>query len=467
RARSPAATEDRAQRVVPAPDPPGRPNLIVVMTDDQDIASMRVMKQTRRLLGERGVSFSNFYSSFPQCSPSRATLLSGQYAHTHGVIGNHQPSGGLTEFEPLEAQALPVALQASGYETALIGKYFNGYNGYGQNHPAKMPPGWDHWFAAVEERMFNWQANANGEIRSYPNRESDYQTDVYARQARGFIRRSSKRSRPFFLSVFPRAPHVERGIEPRDDPRPAPRHAGSEPPARLFADPAFNESNVSDKPSFVPRVKLTESEIARQRSRERDRLNSLRAVDDLVAGLVEELRLRGELANTYIAFTSDNGYMLGAHRLRKKNSLYEQGSRVPMLLRGPGLRPGTVAQQVSANVDIAPTLLAAAGADPLLEADGIDLRRLARNPEVERGRAILLETAASRAVRTRRWMYAEHDTDPSERGAEQLELYDMRRDPDQLLNLLGSLDSRPPLAELERLTLRLRALSDCAGETCR
>jgi len=437
-----------------------RPNVVVIMTDDQDLKAMRVMDKTLRLLGRQGTTFKRFFATTPRCCPSRATFLTGQYAHNHGVRGG---SGGFAtaafkEFR--DENTLPVALKRAGYRTGYVGKYLNGYGDTGSS-PRYIPPGWDSWRVPVRgtaTHQFGYTLNENRRLTRYGSRPSDYQTDVYARKALGFISGAAGGHRPFFLTVAPSAPHGERGLELPRSPRPAPRHKGAFEGKALPTPPSFNERDVSDKPYFVRRLaRLNGADQRRLRERHQDRLASLLAVDDAVVKIVGELRRRGELPNTVVMFTSDNGYLLGEHRLTEKTVLYEESARVPLIVRGPGFPSGAERHQITGNIDLAPTILDLADAESLRTMDGISLVPLARQAAVAAGRDILLENKLSAAVRTPEYMYARHP-----RGAR--ELYDLRRDPFQL----RSRHDDPALAGVRAtLAQRLAELENCAGESCR
>jgi len=455
------------------------PNVVVIMTDDQDPASVKVMKTVQRTLVARGVSFANSYATTPECCPSRVSFETGQYAHNHGVLTRHPPDGGYQAFAAQPAlieNALPAALHGAGYRTAYIGKYMNGYgiSDYGgvQSPGIRryVPPGWDRWYVPIdhtEYRMYGYRLNENGHPRSYGLARSDYQTDVYARLAQAFVSQSANRRQPFFLTVGTLAPHLEDPslVGPREhgrNPRPAPRDLGRFARRPLPRPPSFNEPNVSDKPSFVRNTpKLGRTKISQLRNTYRSRLESLLTVDDLVRGLVHRLRAAGELDNTYIVFTSDNGYMLGEHRKQGKHVVYEESVRVPLIVRGPGLPAGQVRGQLAANIDLAPTILDAAGVPPRLKMDGISLLPPARDPASGGTRSLVLEYLVGRtgysAVRTPDgFLYAEH------RNGEH-ELYDLNTDPYELHNLAG----KPAEADLEAdLAKRLATLRDCAGSAC-
>jgi N-acetylglucosamine-6-sulfatase len=463
----------------------GRPNFVVLMTDDQTVSDLEVMPKTRRLLGGHGVTFADSYVSYPVCCPSRATYLSGQYAHNHHVMGLYPPTGGYARFD--RDNDLPVWLENAGYATAHIGKYLNGY---GSELPADVPPGWTEWYGAVDMstyQMWGYTLNENGELHTYgsPFEQNPrlYQTDVFSRRAVDFIGRRSRGRRPFFLSVAFVAPHHEVPlVRARTGHlvRPAPRDAGALGYDPVPASPALAEANLADKPGFIRRHgPLDPTSIAGIAARRRDRQESLLAVDDAVAHIVAALRRAHELVNTYILFTSDNGYMQGEHDIPSGKMLpYEPSTAVPLLLRGPGIPDHAVSRELVGNVDLAPTIVDVAGARPGKVLDGRSLLPFARRPDRRSDRPLLHETGGRRyvlardedlggadlrrvmsyrAVRTPRWLWVEYRD-----GAR--ELYDRASDPDEL----RSLDADPAYADVRtRLHRVLRGLEACAGAACR
>jgi arylsulfatase A-like enzyme len=221
---------------------------------------------------------------------------------------------------------------------------------------------------------------------------------------------------------------------------------------------SFNEKDVSDKPGFLRRSRLDPESIGKIRNRYRDRLASLLAVDEMVARVMAALEAGGELDETIVIFTSDNGFLQGQHRFhRGKRELWEESVRVPMMVRGPGFEAGAVARQITANIDLAPTILEATGAEPAgHRLDGRPLQPLAGNPQRARDRSMLLENGihGSRAIRTPRWVYITHENGE--------ELYDLRRDPFQMESLHAS-DKKDVRKRKRALARDLRALKDCAG----
>jgi N-acetylglucosamine-6-sulfatase len=469
----------------PAAAAADRPNVVVLMTDDQTVADLDSMPRAQALLGAGGVTFDRFYVSYPLCCPSRATYLSGQYAHNHQVLGLHPPTGGYGRFDALES--LPVWLQRAGYHTAHLGKYLNGY---GSETPADVPPGWSDWYGAVDDstyRMWGYTLNENGTLHTYggPFDEDprNYQTDVLARKAVELIEQRAASTEPLFLSVAFLAPHHEGSNVRRTTGRivrAAPREAGSLATKRFRRPRGFNEADISDKPFFLRRRPLMgPAQIARIVANYRARQESLLAVDDAVSDIVAALRSAGQLDNTYVMLTSDNGFMQGEHRVPTGKMLpYDPSTQVPLLIRGPGLPQDEVSQALVGNVDLAPTILEIAGAFSTKPQDGRSLLPLARDPSLAPQRSLLHETGGQRfvrridqdttgappirdlrsyrAIRTNRWLYVEY------RGGMR-ELYDLDQDPHQL----RSLHRVKAYARLRaRLARRLDRLARCAGPAC-
>jgi N-acetylglucosamine-6-sulfatase len=465
-----------------------QPNLVVFLTDDETVSELAGMRNVRRLIGAQGVRFDRSYVSYPVCCPSRATYLTGQYAHNHGVMGLYPPTGGYGRFD--KSNALPVWLHNAGYHTAHLGKFLNGY---GDQEPADVPPGWSDWHATVDYstyKMWGYTMNDNGRMHTYgrPFKEDPkyYQTDVLSKKAARIVRQNAGGSKPLFLSVNFLAPHHEaRSIQRRTGllVRPAPRHRGAFASARLRRARSFNEADVSDKPAFLQRRtrSLSARDIAQIGRDARARRAALLAVDEGVARIVSALRQSGELDETYIIFTSDNGYMQGEHRVKSGKMLpYEPSTRVPLLIRGPGIPAGQVSRELVANVDLAPTLVGLAHARAGKTMDGRSLLPFARNPALRTRRAILHETGGSRyvgpaeqdertnlrrplrrvmtyhAIRTSRFLYIRW-------AGGSRELYDLRRDPDEMRSLHAGRRYRHVRRVLAR---RLRQLAGCAGESC-
>ena len=444
------------------------------MTDDQDLASLAVMPKVKHNLVDEGVSFEQSFVSLPLCCPSRASFLSGRYAHNHGVL-LADPDPSRAEYEQkarnLERHTLPLWLQQAGYRTGLVGKYLNGYGDFDRT---EIPPGWDQWVSPSGERSiygyYDFTLNENGELVEYEG-EHEYQTDVLTEQAVDFIG-SSAGSGPFFLFLAYVAPHI--GIRDRGagdyyckgSARPAVRHQGGGEGIELPQGPAFNESDVSDKPDFVRgEPLLEEADVANIERGHRCRLESLLAVDEGVEQVVDALDESGELDDTVIVFTSDNGWLEGQHRLRQSKFFpYEESLRVPLVIRGAGGERGSSTPAPAINVDLAPTILDLAGARPDVPLDGLSLL-----PAIDGGslppRDLLFEgfySNESTGRRTRTYYSSIRDgpLQYTEYRSGEVELYDLDSDSFQLENVARSQGSSPTEKSLRA---RLKALEGCAG----
>jgi arylsulfatase A-like enzyme len=448
-----------------------RPNIVVIQTDDQTADSLRFMANVDRLLVEQGVRFENSFASYPLCCPSRATFLTGQYAHNHGVRGNEPPLGGYVALD--HTSTLPVWLQQAGYHTAFVGKYLNGY-GEGEDGRNEVPPGWSDWRAAVRtpgkgtQSYVGFTLNENGGLVDYLPNQANYQTDVFTRKAVDAIRRGSDAGSPFFLWLAYFAPHSGLPVDEDDiaapgvqlTPSPAARHRDAFAAENLPLPPSYDEADVSDKPPVVrnlPRLSSGQTQAILESYQQR--LESLLAVDEGVARVVDALRSSRELANTLIVFTSDNGLMHGEHRVmpdKGKGFAYEPSARVPLVVRGLDLPRGRRVKDLVSNVDLAPTILALAKAAPGRVLDGRSLLPLARDPLADFGRDVLLESSKFTAIRTDRYVYVAHN-----RRA--WELYDLRTDPYQLRSRHKDPALRTLRVELGR---RLLDLGTCFGAYC-
>jgi N-acetylglucosamine-6-sulfatase len=463
------AVAPRADDHAAAAGPPAPPNVVVLMTDDQTLRSMRALPRTRALIGDQGARFAKSFVSNPRCCPSRATFLTGQYSHNNGVFTNGPPIGGWQRLRGT-TNWLPNWLQTAGYRTAHVGKFLNHY---GLDDPTEVPPGWDEWYGTIDPttyRYYGYTVNENGTLRTY-GRDRDprfYSTDFTGRRSAEIVERLAPAAQPFFLSVAFLAPHTGGPYEPGDPaslgtPAVADRHRGAFASLALPRGGAFDEADMSDKPPFLRRPRLRAAKVSAIESLYRQRLESLLAVDEAVERIVAALQASGELANTLLVFTSDNGYLAGEHRLpHGKAKAYDPSVRVPLLIRGPGVPAGVQPQQMAVNADLAPTILDAAHATAGRLLDGRSLLPLTRDPSLGTRRPLLIEIAKgarlkTTAIRTRRWLYAEHANGTRE-------LYDSATDPHQL----RSLHAAPALAAVRaRLAQRLAILRACRGLSCR
>lgn len=436
-----------------------RPNIIFIITDDQRADWLGVAGhptlQTPHIdrLAEEGALFTNFYTTTPLCSPSRASFLTGQYPHTHGVLNNDKLGLDVISHTLM---TFPRRLREEGYETAFIGKWHMGLDD-------SRRPGFDHWISFKGQGLYiDPVVNVNGESRQLDG----YMTDYLNREAEDFVLRPH--SKPFLLYLSHKAVHYPF--------LPAERHDSLYTDV-VYAPPPLEEADVSGKPAIrreIPDFNHFELEgvapepvqSRRGRGRDessilRDQMRALASVDDGVGMLLDALDRSGQLENTLIIFTSDNGYLLGEHgRFTDKRFAYEESIRIPFVLRYPDLvDAGTTIDAMALNVDVAPTLLELAGVEPVTRIHGTSLLPLLRGQEVEWRTSFLAEhflekvvpaAPAWKAVRTERWKYIHY---PDLEGMD--ELYDLENDPNEINNLIAEPAVQPVLSdlrsELERL----------------
>ena len=427
-----------------------RPNFVVVMTDDLDERSLEQLGGIKTLMGSNGVTFKNSFVTYALCCPSRASFFRGQYPHNHGITSDDAKLGA-PRFRQLGRDQSTIAtwLKSAGYRTKYLGKYLNGYSG------SYVPPGWDEWSAFVNCACDNVVYEGGQNVQLVGN-----STDVFANKASDFIRRSSTNPEPFFVMVGTRAPHRPPEI--------ADRHLSSFANAQLPKPLNFDEEDVSDKPAWVRSYpRLTQDKINKEQNLYRQRLRSMLPVEDLLRQVIATLEQSGELNNTYIFFTSDNGFHQGQHRLvgGDKKTPYEEDIGVPLMVRGPGIPANAVREELIINNDLAPTIAELAGASTPAFVDGSSFAPLLSSSPPSTWRTAFLEEGwrpqsppvpTNKGVRTQGHMYVEYDT--GER-----ELYDLRADPYQL-------QSKPRTGNEQlysTLGSRLNALRACSGEACR
>ncbi|MGB8698471.1 MAG: sulfatase [Thermosynechococcaceae cyanobacterium] len=365
------------------------PNIVFILADDLALTDIAYMPNLNSLLIEKGASFENFFISNTLCCPSRATILRGQYAHNTKILTNGKKgdTGGFKTFYSLgrESSTLATWLQSAGYRTALIGKYLNGYPLSKQ--PVYIPPGWNNWHSFVRRDnnfYFNYALNENGKRVDYDSAPKDYSTDVFTRESVQFIAKKIEKKEPFFLYLAPFSPH-----QPAT---PAPRHADSFPGLKIPRTDSFNEVDITDKPKYIRNLSpLTIKNITYLDQAYRSRIQSLQAVDEGIQKIVSTLRAMSQLDNTYIFFTSDNGWHSGQHRLRTgKQTPYEEDIHVPLIVRGPGVAVKKIRQLVG-NIDLAPTIADLAGADAASFCEGRSLKKLLNGYSMLPRKAYLLE----------------------------------------------------------------------------
>lgn len=436
-----------------------KPNIVLILTDDQETDLTQYMPTVRSAIIEKGVTLTRAFYYDPICCPSRATILTGRYGHNTRVFVNaHSAFYNAGN----DSRTFAVWLQAAGYRNYMIGKYLNGYPlPRGQDY---IPPGWNgDWSArsGVGEGYYNYRQTENGgRTRKYGSTPADYATDVYGARAVEYIREAVADDVPFFVWLGFSAPHSPA--------TPAPRHATALSGVKAPRSLAFNERDVSDKPSHIRRLgEIGTSARTELDANYRNRARTLLAVDEAVSAIVRTLRELGELDETYIVFASDNGLGQGQHRVvRNKGLPYEEHLRMVLHIRGPGLPQGVEHDYLTGNVDLAPTFAAWVGATAPSSVDGRSIAELLRNPTATGGWRSAMPIAHSaeadkwpawRGIRTKDEVYVEYP------ATSEVEHYDLRTDPWQLDNTAGSL-SAARRAAFSELT---GSLGSCRGNGCR
>ena len=455
-----------------------RPNIVVVITDDQTKAAFngKTMPFTNRVVGKQGTELRDAVVSSPLCCPSRASFMTGQYTHNHGAWNSYA-----TLTNP--ASHLGSWLRADGYRTAMVGKYLNHYDKAVSN-PTKPAPGWDQWRMLMEPlSYYDYDVSVNGDRVRRGRGRSDYSTTYLNGEAVDIVRRWAPSKKPFFLWLSPHAPHDEKVRSSNGScggrAVPAPGDEDLFAKAKLPRPPSFNERRISDKPRFMRRLNMLKREEVQEIQRiYRCRLASLREVDRGVKDVVDALRARNDLNDTIIVFTSDNGLFYGEHRLRDgKRLAYAEAIDVPLVMRVPGdVLGGGAVEQISqpvANIDLAPTLLELAGADPCgggscRVMDGRSMVPLLSGDSgawpADRGRGIEMRNCRYAGMLAAGELVVHHVSvpkAPGKRGCERTEAYeryDLAEDPFQLRSRAKRVNDVP-----SPIRARLNQLKDCHG----
>jgi arylsulfatase A-like enzyme len=529
------ACAPRADAASSSAFPPEKPSFVVIQTDDETLDQLYAvfnaggleipaMPNTLSMIARRGITFNRYYVSYPLCCPSRVSLLTGRYAHNSNVRGNVQPNGGYTGFKSRAAYTHNLAtwLQGAGYRTIHIGKFLNGYGDEPYDNGTDVPPGWSAWHtvlnADTHHYFYGYTLNDNGTLdgpfgdtgswdtREYGERDYFgcptstieekpclYETDVLSRIAYEEMTGTSP-EQPFYLQLDYTAPHGD--FRRPAGPEPAPRHYTlfDGAPYPHSREEGFNEGNVNDKPRFIREAPyLSFNDIHTYRVYYQKALASLRAVDDGVKTVLDTLGGLHRLRNTYVIFTSDNGFFYGEHRLTGGKFLaYEPATHLPFLMRGPGIKPNTSTGQLAGNIDIAPTILELAGVEADKSIDGDSLVPFFRDPDLRTRRPFLFESFVQTndveanpepeptgPVYARRGDGATASIIAPPKDYEGIrlgpykyiewpngekELYDINKDPNELNNIVRDPNFFPIRAYLHAQLIRLET---CVGHVCR
>ncbi|XP_031602255.1 N-acetylglucosamine-6-sulfatase [Oreochromis aureus] len=475
-----------------------RPNIVLILTDDLDVAigGLNPLNKTKKLIGDAGMTFTNAFVASPLCCPSRASILTGKYPHNHHVINNTLDGNCSSKAwqKSEEPHTFPALLKASaGYQTFFAGKYLNQYGHSEAGGVEHVPPGWNYWVGLDKNsKYYNYTLSVNGKAQKHgADYSKDYLTDLLANMSLDFLQYKTS-YQPFFMMVSTPAPHSPWTA--------APQYQNSFNNTKAPRDPNFN-IHGKDKHWLIRQAKtpMSNSSIQFLDDAFRGRWQTLLSVDDLVEKIVKRLEVRGELNNTYIFFTSDNGYHTGQFSLPvDKRQLYEFDIRVPLMVRGPNIKPNQTSQMLVANVDLGPTILDIAGYNvnktqmdgmsflPIMEGkmNGTSWRTDILVEYEGEGRnksdptCPLLGPGVSECfpdcvcedsynntyacVRTiapsSNLQYCEFDDNEIF-----VEVYNVTADPYQLTNIAKTIDKEV----LEKMNHRLMMLQSCSGQSCR
>jgi len=389
-------------------------NVIIIMTDDQNVDSLPVMRKLLAFPQGSWVRFNNAFVNESVCCPARVTVLTGQYSLHTGVFNNTDGNS----FD--DTNTLPVWLDKAGYRTGLIGKYLNNYPW--DRGAAYVPPGWDYF-----------KTDKIGNVDGYTN------------EAVNFINTSAS---PFFLYLAYKAPHYPA--------KPLTRYANADvyvPPD----PPNFNEADVSDKPRWVRKLPpLSQSTIDTWRNERVASQRVLLGIDDGIQKVIDALKSKGQLNNTMIIFMSDHGFSWGSHRWIKKECVYEECGKIPFVVRYPGLVINREENRLISNVDIAATIADYTGVTPGLRQDGRSFLPVLDNTAAGWQEEVFISDHGTSStsdrtfdgIRVPRWTYAEYAVGDKE-------LYDLVADPYQLQNRANLPGYQ---AKQNELAQRMRAL---------
>jgi N-acetylglucosamine-6-sulfatase len=440
------------------------PNVVLVLTDDLSWNLIKYMPHVQEMQ-RRGLTFNRYFVTDSLCCPSRSSIFTGRFPHSTGIFTNMGSDGGFQAFRSRgwERKTYATALQPRSYSTGMMGKYLNGY----RPGPNGVAPGWSDWRVAGNAYgEFNYNLNENGSVVHYGATAADYLTDVLAAKGSAFIDRAADQQKPFALELATFAPH-----QPAT---PAPRDANDFPGLGAPRGPSFNKPNTNPPPWLAGHKRLDPARIATIDALFRKRVQSIQAVDDMIAAIQAKLRERGLDDNTYVFFTSDNGFHLGEHRLAQgKMTAFDTDIRVPLVVTGPGVPSGRATSRIGENVDLHPTFVRLAGGSPSGAVDGRSLVPLLKGQSPRDWRsAALIEhhgpdtngadpdhpapgsgnPTSYEALRTANSVYVEY------RGGAR-EYYDHKTDPNERHNTIGRLSKR----RLARLHAQLKKLENCRG----
>jgi N-acetylglucosamine-6-sulfatase len=453
-----------------------KPNIIFVLTDDLAWNLVPYMSNVK-LMQKNGMTFSRYFVTDSLCCPSRSSIFTGKYPHNTQVFTNGGMFGGYAKFESVgnPAHTFAVALSGAGYKTAMLGKYLNGYD------PTvnQADPGWTDWYVAGNGYPeFNYQLNQNGSLVSYGAQPNDYLVDVQSSLAKKLIQ--SHDNNPLMIEIATFAPHAPYTA--------APRYVGKyhEMAPRT---PAFAKANTNPPKWLAAHQPLSAADISKIDTDFNKRVEAVQAVDDMIGELFATLKAQGLDKNTYVIFSSDNGYHMGEHMMFVgKETAFDTDINVPLIVVGPGIPAGAVEDRIVENIDLCPTFAELSGTPPPSNADGHSLVALLMGQQVGDWRNVALvehhgpelEARAIDDPDNEGWTPAAVDGGaPNGHGPPpntyeairtetslfvsyadgETEYYDLSSDPNELNNTVGNLSKKQVTAFQNTIT----AIKSCHG----
>lgn len=400
-----------------------RPNFLIIVTDDQRYDTMEYMPNTQQLIFDQGVTFSSGYITTPFCCPSRASILTGLYAHNHYVYVNT---------DKLNLPTVVDDLHNNGYYTGLVGKYLNSWNG-------ESRPEFDYWvsfYGGTVPSYYDPELVINGTWE----KKTGYMTYLFEDYVKEYLDKATSQRKPFFLLFAPNAPHAPY--------TPLKEDKGLLLDLPPYRPPSYNEEDISDKPSAIANKPLIDENGATSIDNTRRRqLLTLISLDRSIGAIMEKLKETGELDNTVVIFISDNGKHWGEHRMDTKSTAYEEAVKVPFAMRYPPLIPTPYIETgLVANIDIPATVYELSETKMPEVIDGLSLVTLL-NKSGEWRSSLMLEAWPDRghwmSMHTGQYVYIETENDKSE-------FYDLAVDPYEMENAIDDPQYQSIIQELQK-----------------
>ncbi|MFO0734296.1 MAG: sulfatase [Labilithrix sp.] len=448
----------------------GKPNIVFILADDLALNLLPFMPHVLEMQ-KNGLTFVNYFVSDSLCCPSRSSIYTGRFPHDTGVFTNGGDDGGYAQFKKMgnETATFGSALQNAGYRTMMMGKYLNGYEPVAANDAGTpVPPGWTEWaVAGAAYKELNYDLNQTGTVHHYGKADTDYLTDVIAGLGVGFVKADVGKpsAQPFLLEMATFAPHSPF--------TPAPRDVNLFPGLVAPRTPAFDAAPDADAVTWLKATPaLTKVNKDKIDANFRERAQAVQAIDKAIGDLQAAVAAAGQADNTYFVFSSDNGFHMGEHSLRPgKQTAFDTDIHVPLIVTGPGVPKGAVADQIAQNVDLCSTFAELGGGTPIATQNGHSLVALLRGetPADWRTAALIEHHGSSfdptdpdapeelsgdpptyNALRTKDVVYIEY-------AGGEVEYHDRRTDPDELHNTAKALTAGQKAA----LHTTLEAMKTC------